>query len=202
LQYLNNHLSHRLGGFTSKDKLNLILDSKSPSAISGVFVPKENYSIFLNTSSPTKKLNYSGVIVTRVLTRSGIGYEVKGYSQTQPFFYYYPWVQSGNDINVGGISESFTNIDEYSSFKTHGLKEKVEKIEEFKKCCLNCKQTDFLINDCEKFDLNIGECISFDGSKTYHGVLPVTNGIRYALNIWMTDTDFKYKLLKNNKTII
>ena len=109
LQYLNNHLSHRLGGFTSKDKLNLILDSKSPSAISGVFVPKENYSIFLNTSSPTKKLNYSGVIVTKVLTRSGIGYEVKGYSQTQPFFYYYPWVQPGNDINVGGISESYTD---------------------------------------------------------------------------------------------
>ena len=109
LQYLNNYLSHRLGGFTSKEKLNLILDSKSPSAISGVFVPKENYSIFLNTSSPTKKLNYSGVIVTKVLTRSGVGYEVKGYSQTQPFFYYYPWIQSGNDINVGGISESYTD---------------------------------------------------------------------------------------------
>ena len=62
--------------------------------------------------------------------------------------------------------------------------------------------SNILINDCEKFDLNIGESISFDGSKTYHGVLPVTNGIRYALNIWMTDTDVKYKLLKNNKTII
>ena len=108
LEYLNNHLSHRLGGFTSKEKLNLILDSKSPSAISGVFVPKENYNIFLNTSSPTKKLNYSGVIVTKVLTRSGVGYEVKGYSQTQPFFYYYPWIQPGYDINVGGISESYT----------------------------------------------------------------------------------------------
>lgn len=58
------------------------------------------------------------------------------------------------------------------------------------------------INDTEKHQLNIGESISFDGSKIYHGVLPVTNGIRYALNIWMTDTDFKYHELKTNKSLI
>ncbi len=107
LTVLTNQLSHRLGGFTSKEKFNLILDSKSPTAKAGVFVPQENYSIFLNTGSPTKKLNYSGVIVTKILTKYGSGYEVKGYSQKQPFFYYYPWTQSGNTINVGGISESF-----------------------------------------------------------------------------------------------
>lgn len=107
LTTLTNQLSHRLGGFTSKEKFNLILDSKSPTAKSGVFVPQENYSVFLNTGSPTKKLNYSGVIVTKILTKYGSGYEVKGYSQKQPFFYYYPWTQSGNTINVGGISESF-----------------------------------------------------------------------------------------------
>jgi len=59
-----------------------------------------------------------------------------------------------------------------------------------------------LINDCEKFHLNIGESISFDGSKIYHGVLPVTTGVRCALNIWMTNTDFKYKELKHKKSII
>ena len=107
LSKLSNQLSHRLGGFTSKEKYNLILDSKSPTANAGVFVPKENYSIFLNTGSPTSKLNYSGVIVTKLLTRNGVGYEVKGYSQSAPFFYYYPWTQSGNTINVGGISESY-----------------------------------------------------------------------------------------------
>ncbi len=107
LTYLTNQLSHRLGGFTSKEKFKLLLDSKSPVANAGVFVPEENYTIFLNTSSPTKKLNYSGVIVTKVLSRTGVGYEVKGYSQLTPFFYYYPWTQSGNTINVGGISESY-----------------------------------------------------------------------------------------------
>lgn len=55
----------------------------------------------------------------------------------------------------------------------------------------------------EKFDLKIGESISFDGSKVYHGVMNVTIGIRYALNIWMTNTDFKYSTaLKNTKSII
>lgn len=107
LSTMTNQLSHRLGGFTSKEKFNLILDSKNPTANSGVFVPQENYSIFLNTSSPIKKLTYSGVIVTKILTSTGIGYEVKGYNQNNPFFYYYPWTQTGVVINVGGISESY-----------------------------------------------------------------------------------------------
>ena len=58
------------------------------------------------------------------------------------------------------------------------------------------------INDAEKYHLNIGQSISFDGNKIYHGVIPVVDGIRYALNIWMTNTDFKYKPLKSKKTII
>jgi hypothetical protein len=58
------------------------------------------------------------------------------------------------------------------------------------------------INDAEKYHLNIGESISFDGSKIYHGVMPVSTGIRYALNIWMTNTDFKYYKLNENKKLI
>jgi uncharacterized protein (DUF1015 family) len=58
------------------------------------------------------------------------------------------------------------------------------------------------INNAEKYHLNIGESISFNGNKTYHGVMPVTNGIRCALNLWMTNTDFKYNPLKPNKTLI
>ena len=51
-------------------------------------------------------------------------------------------------------------------------------------------------------DLKLGDCISFNGSETYHGVLPVTNGIRCALNIWMTETDFNYPKIKINDTLI
>jgi len=52
------------------------------------------------------------------------------------------------------------------------------------------------------FNLKLGDAISFDGSATYHGVLPVTSGTRYALNVWMTETDFDYPKLKINTTLI
>jgi hypothetical protein len=52
------------------------------------------------------------------------------------------------------------------------------------------------------FDLKLGDSISFNGSTTYHGVLPVTKGTRHALNIWMTETDYNYPKPKFNTTII
>ncbi len=58
------------------------------------------------------------------------------------------------------------------------------------------------LNGISTYNLKLGDSISFNGSTTYHGVLPVTNGIRYALNIWMTETDFDYPKLKSNKTVI
>ena len=58
------------------------------------------------------------------------------------------------------------------------------------------------LNGLTLSDLKLGDSISFNGSTTYHGVLPVTNGIRYALNIWMTETDFDYPKLKVNTTLI
>jgi len=51
-------------------------------------------------------------------------------------------------------------------------------------------------------DLKLGDSISFNGSTTYHGVLPVTKGVRYALNIWMTESDFNYPKIKKNNTLI
>ena len=107
LQSLTNKLSYRLAGFSTKEKFNLILDSKSANASSGVFVPKENYKIFLNTSYPINKIFYSGVIITKLSTRYGLGYEIKGYNQTQPYFKYYRWTKPGHIINVGGVSESY-----------------------------------------------------------------------------------------------
>ena len=52
------------------------------------------------------------------------------------------------------------------------------------------------------FNLKLGDSISFNGSSTYHGVLPVTKGKRYALNIWMTESDFNYPRVKFNKTML
>ena len=103
LSSITTKLSYRVGAFTSKEKFNLLLDSKTPLSSGSVFVPPENYTTILNKSSPVKKITYSGVIITRL----DDGYEVKGYSKTQPYFKSYPYIKSGVTINVGGISESY-----------------------------------------------------------------------------------------------
>ena len=112
LSNITYKLGYRVSGFTSKNQFNLILDSKSPLTTGNVFVPQDDYSIILNTSSPTKKITYSGVIITKLYN----GYSVKGYSKTQPYFTYYPWIQSGSAINVGGISENFVMWTEGNSY--------------------------------------------------------------------------------------
>jgi hypothetical protein len=99
-------LSYRVGSFTSKEKFNLLLDSKNPTSSGSVFVPQENYKIIVNRSSPIKKIDYSGVIITKLST----GFEVKGYNRTSPFFTRYEYLpfSPGVTVNVGGISESYT----------------------------------------------------------------------------------------------
>ena len=102
---ISNRLSNRLGAFTSKQKYRILLDSKNPSASSGVFVPEENYSVNLNVSSSLKKVVYSGVIITKVES----GFEIKGYNYNDQFFTIYPHRLDGKEITVGGISESYAN---------------------------------------------------------------------------------------------
>jgi hypothetical protein len=104
---MTNKLSSRLGAFTSKQKYKILLDSKNPSASSGVFVPDENYNINLNVSSAIKKVVYSGVIVTKVED----GFEIKGYNYNDQYFTVYPYRIDGKEITVGGISETYSTWD-------------------------------------------------------------------------------------------
>ena len=104
LKNLTTNLSYRVAGFTSKEKFKLLLDSKTPLSQGSVFVPPEDYNIILNSSSPIKKITYSGVIITKLTD----GFSVKGYSKTSPYFKMYPWIQTGAKINVGGISEGYS----------------------------------------------------------------------------------------------
>lgn len=95
----------KLGGFTDKSKIKFILDSRSPAQSNngGVFVPEENYQIFLNTSSPTETMSYSGVIIEK----TSAGFVVRGYNNDNPVFNYYPFIQVSKDITVtvGGVAE-------------------------------------------------------------------------------------------------
>ena len=103
LANLTPQLSYRVGAFTNQPQFNLLLESKTPLATGSVFIPPESYNIFLNSSSPVQKITYSGVIITKLST----GFEIKGYSKTQPYFNYFNYLESGITVNVGGISESF-----------------------------------------------------------------------------------------------
>ena len=111
LQTLTNKLGSKLGGFTGKTKFKLLLDSKSVASSGGVFIPEEDYEIVLNTSSPIKKLVYSGVVITKYSD----GYELRGYNVDHPYFTHHPFTLAGRSINIGGISESYLlwNEDRY-----------------------------------------------------------------------------------------
>lgn len=105
IKRVKNQIGFKLGGFTDKSKFKLILDSRTPLNQGNVFVPEENYRIFLNTSTPVETINYSGVIIEKQPS----GYIVRGYDQDQPSFKYHAAIALDNDpvINVGGVSEDF-----------------------------------------------------------------------------------------------
>ena len=96
-------LSYKVGAFTNKDQIKLLLESKTSNSTGNVFVPTEDYTVFLNKSSPIRKLSYSGVIVTKL----SAGFEIRGYSNSNPYFKYYAPSQSGAALNIGGISASY-----------------------------------------------------------------------------------------------
>ena len=124
LSEMTSQLSYRLGSFTNKDRFNLLLDSKTPSSTGSVFIPKENYSVFLNTSNPIKKLLYSGVMITRLKNV----YQISGYSQSEPYFKCYEHAQSGATINVGGITESYVN---WSAGESYAISTVVKHVNKF-----------------------------------------------------------------------
>ena len=103
LSTMSVQLSYRVGSFTNRDQFNLLLESKTPLSSGSIFVPPEDYDVFLNTSSPASRLTYSGVRITKLQT----GYQIQGYSRTQPYFKYYNYLNSGTTINIGGISHSY-----------------------------------------------------------------------------------------------
>ena len=106
---LQVNLSTKIGGFITKEKFKLVLDSRSPLNQKNVFVPFENYKIILNTSTPVLSIDYSGVIVEKASS----GFVIRGYNLVSPEFKYYKPIDIASDpvINVGGISESFVEWD-------------------------------------------------------------------------------------------
>jgi len=117
LASINNQIGIKIAGFTSKEKFNLILDSRSPTQAltqDGIFIPQENYQVLLNTSSPAELAVYSGLIIER----AELGYIVRGYNLEKPYFEYYQTLPgtTSNIVTVGGISERVVPWDTNTSY--------------------------------------------------------------------------------------
>jgi len=116
LDYLNINLFHKLGGFASKDKLQITIDSIDPKSTSpGVILPSEDYSLILNVSNPIVTARISGIIVQR----SKGNFKIKGYDVKHPYFEILKPIKisTSGAVRVGGVSEEFT---EWSSVVNNG----------------------------------------------------------------------------------
>jgi len=108
LTYLESNLFHKLGGFASKEKLQITIDSIDPSSTSpGVILPPEDYSLILNVSNPIKTARISGIIVQK----SNGKFVIKGYDVAHPYFKIFRPISiaSSGAVKVGGVSEEFSD---------------------------------------------------------------------------------------------
>lgn len=100
---INFNLMYKAGGFLSKDKLDIIIDSVSPNTVApGVLLPNEDYDLFFNVSNPVASLAISGIIVEKRNAK----FVIKGYDKQDPFFLVKLPLHRNNDtaITVGGKS--------------------------------------------------------------------------------------------------
>ena len=107
LDYINFNLFHKVGGFVSKDKLQIVIDSIDPTSQSpGAILPPEDYTLLLNVSNPIKSSSISGVIIQKLNGK----FVIKGYDKLNPYFnVLVPFKSSSaGALTVGGKSEAFT----------------------------------------------------------------------------------------------
>jgi len=107
LNYINFNLFHKMGGFASKDKLQVVIDSIDPLSQSpGAILPPENYNLLLNISNPIKSSSISGVIIQKLNNK----FIIKGYDALNPYFNIVSPIKlnSSGALTIGGKSEKFT----------------------------------------------------------------------------------------------
>lgn len=122
LLFFEFNLFHKLGGFTSKEKLQINIDAVDPTSSNPGFVlPNEDYEILLNVSNPIKVVNISGIIIQRNQGK----YLVKGYDKNNPYFEILSPIIgiSSSVLTVGGVSEQFTDWTDVVRNNNNGLSE-------------------------------------------------------------------------------
>ena len=106
LKFSTFNLMNKVGGFVSKDKLQVAIDSVNPNSISpGALLPNEDYDIYFNVSNPVNVINISGIIIQKYNNT----YVVRGYDKSKPYFNIFESIRQMSDyyIKVGGKSEEY-----------------------------------------------------------------------------------------------
>jgi hypothetical protein len=120
LEYIDFNLFYKVGGFVSKNKMQIIIDAIDPtSSSSGAILPPEDYNLILNTSNPVKVTAISGIIVQK----SNGKFIVRGYDNYRPYFNTYLAVRNASTpvITVGGVSQPYVLWKSSSSGGNTGL---------------------------------------------------------------------------------
>jgi hypothetical protein len=120
LAYSNFSLFYKVGGFVSKDKLQIIIDAIEPNSTSpGALLPQEDYELILNVSNPVKTVTISGIVIQKTSGK----FVLKGYDQFSPYFNVLMPIRNTNTpaITIGGISEPYVNWSEGSAGSNNGL---------------------------------------------------------------------------------
>lgn len=92
-------LMYPLGGFSDPNDLTAFGDPNNPTDVGAAeLIPVQDYELFLNRSTPTGTLNYSGLVINK--TESGY-YQVSGYNRVDPFFAIYSANAYGSYKQIG-----------------------------------------------------------------------------------------------------
>ena len=101
LTYLDMNLFYKVGGFISKNTMQVIIDAYSPTSTDpGALLAVQDYDLFLNISNPVFSVSLSGMIIQK----SNGGFLVRGYDNNDPYFTINRPIPTNDayTINVGG----------------------------------------------------------------------------------------------------
>ena len=103
-----------MAGFSDKKYLKVLAEQSSPnSTANSVLLPDENYDVVLYKSTPTSTITYSAVIIEK----TNLGYSVRGYDTTSPFFTIIPSIVNNNATSVTVQNLKGTIYNNYQDLK-------------------------------------------------------------------------------------
>ena len=113
IRNLELNLCYSLQGFSDKKFLKVIAENATPnSSNNNIFIPDEDYDLFLQKSIPLERVIYSGVRIIK----DPNGYKIAGYDNTFPFFKVIPTNKGTNRNSFVVGDEQFVLYEDGQSY--------------------------------------------------------------------------------------